>query len=320
MAICLKLGRFRNKIRVQQGHILILGRSGAGKSNTAKVLVEELSKRNIPVLILDWAGEYRNIERLIPGDNFSLDLTSTGGADDPETVDTIVDLFDSTFHFTAPQLYIMRLAVKQALSRSLTGIEGLLEALEEIPTRSYYDHEVKAALTRRLAPLSEGRASRALRRGLMPSDFFNSSYSIDLSVFRSTYIKRLFSLLLLKALYDEARSRPTTSEIRHATLIEESWNVIPYRRLDTEPSVGERLFAELRKYGECLIAVAQNPSEIAWGIVNNAEVLLLHAMLPREFEVLGIRELHGLALERGHVIVVERGHLRLVKVRKAVNM
>ncbi len=315
----LKLGKLRGTVKVFQGHITVLGRSGSGKTNTAKVLLEELTKKRISALVLDWAGEYsvKGLKRLIPGDNFSIPVFAPSDREDPERVDVIVDLFDATFHLTQPQLYMLRLAVKRAVSSNARSISDLLEALEEVPVRSYYDNEVKAALVRRLTPLAEGRVSRALEDVVGGSDFLSFSSVVDLSFFKSVYAKRLFALLLLKRLYDEALTRGHKDRIVHATLIEEAWNVVPYRRLDAEPTVGERLFAELRKYGECMVAIAQNPSEVAWSIVNNSEILIVHSMLPREYDTLGLPELRNVILERGGAIVVERGRARYVRVRRA---
>jgi hypothetical protein len=315
----LKLGKFRGTVKVFQGHITVLGRSGSGKTNTAKVLLEELTKKRIFALVLDWAGEYsvKGFKRLIPGDNFSISVFTPSDAEDPERVDVIVDLFDATFHLTQPQLYMLRLAVKRAVSSNARSIFDLLEALEEVPVRSYYDNEVKAALVRRLAPLAEGRVSRALEGGVGGSDFLSFSSVVDLSFFKSVYAKRLFALLLLKRLYDVALTRGSQDRIVHATLIEEAWNVVPYRRLDAEPTVGERLFAELRKYGECMVAVAQNPSEVAWSIVNNSEIIIAHSMLPREYDTLGLPDLRNVVLERGEAIVIERGRARYLRVRRA---
>jgi len=311
----LKLGRYGGHIRLRQGHIVILGRSGSGKSNTAKVLISELARKGVRALVLDWSGEYviPGFVTLKPGEDISLDVLPSAASLEPELVDVVVDLFDAVFHLSQPQLYMLRLAAKRAVSQRYSGVAGLLAALEEVPIRSYYDHETKAALVRRLAPLSEGRIGRALEGGLMMQRVFEHNVIVDLSVFRSVYAKRLFSLLLLKEVYDSSIRREIDEGIVHATLIEEAWNVIPYRRPDAEPSIGERLFAELRKYGECLIAVAQNPTEIARSIINNAEIIVAHAMLPHEFEVIG---LPPYTLERGEAVVVERGRVKLVRVRK----
>ncbi|RLE98047.1 MAG: hypothetical protein DRJ96_02125, partial [Thermoprotei archaeon] len=160
MALKLKLGRVWGRIRIVQGHILILGRSGSGKSNTARVIAQEASRR-VPVLLLDWSGEHAvlsGFRRLAPGDGFSLNIFERAGMEDSDHVDVLVDLFDATFHLTPPQLYMLRTAVKNALARGARGVGDLLEAVEELPVRSYYDHETKMALVRRLTPLGEGRA------------------------------------------------------------------------------------------------------------------------------------------------------------------
>lgn len=317
-----KLGRFRGKLKLSQGHVVILGRSGSGKSNTARVLALELAKRGVPKLILDWASEYvelRGFSRRSPGDDFVLPVLPAHANEDPEHVDVVVDIFDAVFHLTHPQLYMLRVAVKKGLEAGARSIGGLLDALDEVPVRSYYDNETKAALFRRLSPLAEGRISRALSGDAKLSDVLSSNCIVDLGVFRSIYAKRFFSLLLLKALYDAAVARGIQEEIVHATLIEEAWNVIPYRRLDVEPTIGERLFAELRKFGECLVAVAQNPSEIAWSIVNNAEVLIIHSMLPREYEILGLKDFASSALERGEALIVARGRVKFVRIRRALS-
>ncbi|MEM3138476.1 MAG: DUF87 domain-containing protein, partial [Thermofilaceae archaeon] len=162
--IKVKLGRFSGNIYIEEGHVVILGRSGAGKSNTAKVVIRELTKRGLPVLVIDWAGEYElsNFTYVRPGDDFSLNVFENANINDAENIDVTVDLFDATFHLTAPQIYILRVAVKNACAKGAKNLVDLLKAVEETPTRSFYDYETKMALVRRLSPLAEGRVGRAL--------------------------------------------------------------------------------------------------------------------------------------------------------------
>ena len=61
-----------NPTRLLQKHLAVLAMSGAGKSNCAKVIVEELLKRNPErgrpaVLIFDVHGEYSDLVRSFPG-------------------------------------------------------------------------------------------------------------------------------------------------------------------------------------------------------------------------------------------------------------
>lgn len=306
-------------VGARPGHIMVYGRTGAGKSNTAKVLAMEFS-RKVPVLVLDWAGEYEleNFQVLVPGRNFALNPIKpyTRGGDH---VDFIVDLFGDSFGFTEPQRFMFRLALREALERRREPvISDVMEELDSLPVRSYYDHEIKMAIRRRVAPLTEGLAGLTLDvpGGLAAEELFSESVILDLGVFRNTRIKKLIALLILKLLYDYATGvRGITGGISHCTVIEEAWATIPYRRLDREPSIGERLFAELRKYGECIVAVSQSPAETAWSISKNAGVVVIHRMLSRDLELLGLDALDTESLSVGEAYVVQGGRIDRVRIR-----
>ena len=309
-------------IKPKPGHIVIYGRTGSGKSNTTKIIVSEISKR-IPVLILDWHGEYLSFKQfkiLTPGTDFSLNPLEFKYGQLSEHIDFLVDLFGDVYHFTEPQRYMFRSILKQLYSETYSPtLQQFLEVLDEMPIKSYYDHEIKMALKRRLTGLVEGRAGRALAKEstINLDKLFNSNVIINLSVFRSLYTKRLFCMILLKLLYDYVTiKRGISPKVRHATVIEEAWNVIPYRRLDDEPSIGERLFAELRKHGELLIAVTQFPSETAWSIMKNARLLILHSLPIREFEILGLNNgIEKIELKVGEAFLVENRKIKRVKIR-----
>ena len=311
-------------VKPEPGHVVIYGRTGSGKSNTAMVIVSELSKR-VPVMVLDWHGEYvamPGFKVLVPGNNFSINPLEHRCGQLSEHMDFLVDLFGDVYHFTEPQRYMFRVILKQLYSEGAQPtLSQFMELLEEVPIRSYYDHEIKMALKRRLSGLTEGRAGRALsQRSTMDlSELFSSSVVIDLSVFRSLYTKRLFCMILLKLLYDYATTeRGISPGVRHVTVIEEAWNVIPYRRLDTEPSIGERLFAELRKHGELLIAVTQFPSETAWSIMKNARLLILHSLPPKELSLAGVdAELSKHLSRPGRAVIVEGSKVIRLRVRRS---
>src|SRR5713226_7703045 len=48
-------------------HVCVLGRSGAGKSFTGMVLVNEILKQKVPVMVLDRTGEFANALRALQG-------------------------------------------------------------------------------------------------------------------------------------------------------------------------------------------------------------------------------------------------------------
>ena len=306
---------------IEPGHIAIYGMTGSGKTNTAKLICSKCSKR-IPVLVLDWSGEYRlpGFEALIPGDNFSLNPLDIYAGSMSDHTEFLVDLFGEVFEFTEPQKFMLRCALKEAYRcYDEPTLLDLAEVLERLPPRSYYDHETKMAIKRRISHLTEGRAARALGPSSVDVDrLFNSRAAVDLSAFRSVHARKLLAAILLKVLYDYAESRRRFSKrVVHLTVIEEAWNVIPYRRLDRSPLIGERLFAELRKYGESLIAVSQSPYETSWSIARNARTIILHRMLSRDLEVLGLRREFEEVLPRlktGEAVVVRNGKVAKIRI------
>ena len=85
---------------------------------------------------------------------------------------------------------------------------------------------------------------------------------------------------------------------------------MPYRRMGEEVTVGERMYAELRKYGECLIAVAQSPAHMSWSAINNSTYVLVHSMMPKDFQLLGLRDEDYIPLRVGEILLIVRGTLR----------
>ncbi len=307
-------------IKLKPGHIVVYGRTGSGKSNTTKILISKCSRR-IPVLILDWHGEYlfENFKKLTPGDNFTLNPLDYQGSQLSEHIDFLVDLFGDVYRFSEPQRFMFRKVLKQLYGRTRTpSLNDFLTLLEETPIKSYYDHEIKMALKRRMFGLIEGRAGKALSKNstINVETLFGENVIIDLSVFRSLYIKRLFVMILLKMLYDHVTTvRGLSDEVKHITVIEEAWNVIPYRRLDAEPTIGERLFAELRKHGELIIAVTQFPTETAWSIMKNARLLLIHRLPSREVEFMKLT-CKADTLHVGHAYLVEDEKIRKIRIKR----
>lgn len=308
---------------LRPGHIVIYGRTGSGKTNTAKLIASSVAKR-VPVLVLDWAGEYEieGFDILEPGDELRLNPLEYISGDFSEHIDFLVDLFGDTFNFTEPQRYMFRNALKAAFSRaSNPTLSDVLRAMDSMPPRSYYDHEIKIAIRRRLAQLTEGRVGRAFSDTKVDlASLFEENVVVNLGVFRSIHSRKLFMLLLLKLLYDYAVFyRGRRDGLAHVTIIEEAWNVIPYRRLDAGPTIGERLFAELRKYGECIVAVSQSPTETAWSITKNARVIVLHAGLSKDAESMGLISSGDFELEElkvGEALVIQEGKKRRVSVKR----
>jgi len=320
-------GIFPVVMKLEPGHICLFGSTGSGKSNTVKFILNQIS-RLTPTLVLDWHGEYypyvsNFFKVLIPGENFAINPLYKAYGDLTEHIEFLVDLFGDVYKLSEPQKYMLKVALTEAFNKyGEPTIRELLHVIERLPIRSFYDNEIKMALRRRLSSLSEGRAGKAFGGGYDVNVLFEENVLIDLSVFRSIYSRKLFVLILLKLLYDYASHlRPISNKVLHATVIEEAWNIIPYRRLDSQPSIGERIFAELRKFGELIIAVSQFPSETAKSIIKNSRIVVMHRLHGKEIESMGLPSnynINPLDLRVGEALVLKDGKLRKIYIPKAI--
>jgi len=272
-------------------HVVVFGATGSGKSNTGKLLVKLLSSRGIPVLVLDSHNEYSDVVREAGGNVIELDgsrhldvLHPFPISDFSDHVSVITDAFNNVFHFTASQYFMFREILTQTLvgARLAEGPNGLgqvVNALDQYYPNSFYENETKFALMRRLKPLVEGEARKAFVKGeaIKMENLISGTCDLMLGDIRDADLRNLFATVVLALLY-EYRLTEGVSPLKHVALIEESQNMVPYRDRTQEPSLFEKMFFEMRKYGESLVLVAQFPSQVFPDIVKSAGVKIVHRM------------------------------------------
>lgn len=272
-------------------HVVVFGATGSGKSNTGKLLVKLLSSRGIPVLVLDSHNEYSDVVREAGGKVIELDgsrhldvLHPFPISDFSDHVSVITDAFNNVFHFTASQYFMFREILTQTLvgakvANDSAGLGQVVDALDQYYPNSFYENETKFALMRRLKPLVEGEARKAFVKGeaIKIENLTVGTCDLMLGDIRDADLRNLFATTVLALLY-EYRLTEGVSPLKHVVLIEESQNMVPYRDRAQEPSLFEKMFFEMRKYGESLVLVAQFPSQIFPDIVKSAGVKIVHRM------------------------------------------
>lgn len=297
---------FSLPLEVFPKHVSIFGSTGSGKTTTAKTILKALFEHGIPFLVLDVHNEYMDLVSSLGGTvvsfdgNVHLDVLQPYSFESAnEHIDTVTDVFSQIYNFSPPQVYMFREAFTQAfLEKRLADkdmtIEGLVEKIESFPIRSFYDNETKYALLRRLKPLasSEGRVIFSAGIPLKVDALTSKPSCILLGNIRSSDLRRLAAAMVLTLVY-EYRLVAGQSELRHVTLIEEAQNILPFRNRSVPPSVIEKLFFEMRKYGEGLILIAQFPSQVFSDVVKSTGTRIVHritemAEAPYVSDILGI--------------------------------
>ena len=272
-------------------HVCILGMTGSGKTTTAMVMAKRLWEKEVPFMVLDTHNEYAAFAGqtgaavVAPGkDEFILNpLDPAGSKDISEHAALVTDIFSDIYRFTHPQAFLFRGAVLKVLSEPEKAagfkhdISGLVEAIESYPIKSAYDNETKLALLRRLIPLTEGQGGRSLcgKSTLDVPELLSRPAVVELGHFRDAETRSIFSSFLLKTIYDYRLGQKQAS-LRHVLLVEEARTVVPARRSDDPPQVSEKLSAELRKFGEAVVYIAQFPSQISFEAMKNTGVKICH--------------------------------------------
>lgn len=272
-------------------HTAIFGCTGSGKSTTAISLALRLATKGIPLLMLDWHGEHsRTVERA-GGKVFSLGSSEYGITINPLAlasnrdmtmhIDLASDTFTQTFQFTPPQSYMFREALKSSYNNKLNPtLTDLINELSLLPIRSSWDHETRMALMRRLKLFSEGTCGLAVNGpdSLSRHELFRGMVSLDLSHLKDVTSRAILANLLLKVIYDYAIQRGEQDSLRHVLFVEEAQNILPPRRVEAPQSIGERILAEVRKYGEGVVIISQFPSAVSFDVVKNTSIRIIHAV------------------------------------------
>lgn len=317
-----ELHDFRLQLDDLKRHVAILGMTGSGKSTTALTIVKQIAEMGLPVAILDWHNEYGSVISGIGGrvvspgsDDFRINpIEPTGSVDPVEHVAMVTDIFSDIYRFSHPQAYMFRNALQKRLSESaeeeIPNLGALVRTIEAYPLRSAYDNETKVALLRRLVPLTQGQAGRALNG---PSTFgidelLGKVVCVELGQLRDSQTRSIFTDIILKMIYEQRMQ--SRGALEHITVVEEARNVAPARRAEDPPSVGERMIAELRKFGEAMIFVAQFPTQVASEMIKNSGARIVHRIAwPEDVNLLG----DSLSLSHD-----QREHITRLQVGEAV--
>jgi hypothetical protein len=313
---------FRLQMDDMKRHVSIMGMTGSGKSTTAVSIVRQVAEEGLPTLVLDWHSEYGPAildvggRVVTPGtDDFAINpLEMRPGADPIEHMAMVSDIFSDIYHFTHPQAYMFRNALQKRLSETSANevptISSLVRTIEAYPLRSAYDNETKVALLRRLVPLTQGQAGKALAGSgpMKLGELLTGSVCIELGQMRDAQSRAVFSDVVLKMIYEEKVRRKASLD--HLTVVEEARNIAPSRRPEDPPTVGERMVSELRKFGEAMLFVAQFPSHIASEVIKNSGTKIVHRLgWPDDLALVG----GSLGLTQK-----QREHLAKLKVGEAI--
>jgi len=284
--VCLDIARYANP------HVVIMGKSGYGKSTTVKTMTTRMHDLNdTNILIVDYAGEYapwvqsRNgsvIDMRTSGIN-PFDL---GSANLTDRIRQLVDTFQILSELSLPQrnflsYYLVKLYESKGFKAfdpgTWKGKAPVLEDLVELMKRDLSQSEVAKQLTvmtliEKLSALATGPLGVFRKSTFSISDLTKGFVCIDLSKVTSTIMKDMIAYTILQHVDSEMRLRGLVSGVRLAVVLDEAWKLCR-----EEQSLPVTIIKEGRKYGYSLIVSSQDATaDLAESILANAGTAIIH--------------------------------------------
>jgi hypothetical protein len=255
-------------------HIVIVGESGGGKSNAAKILVERLCSSGANVVILDPHNEYLGSADEISADIYDaayngINLFDLDGMSEREKAGELAGLFRRNFRLGEVQSYTLYRCIMNTYS--YLGQFGKVPNLRNLLfTISVFKKNAKAgersvleSLEKRLAAIDSGPFSKStdIERVMTGNSLFLLSglHTAEAqSIYLEGFLRKIYSRMLLL----EKSGRPFLYIV-----IDEA------EKLGDNPILG-KIAAEGRKYGVGIIATSQRSKALDRDLRNNSSLLV----------------------------------------------
>lgn len=284
-----------NPKKLANQHLLIVGKSGAGKSQTTSSVLYELSKQEIPFLILDFQGEYissvltnskdesfaeaTNAMTLDPSygmDINPLELSVDGNTGQKigymSNVYQVSSILKQIFGLGDIQHPVLKDAIKRAYQEkgfSVTDrstwnndppqfqdIWSILEFMEQNEGTNVRN------LKYRIEPLFENNIFVSGEGSVSINDILNRNSIIDLSKLHTPELMKSVARFVLQAVYNRMLADGPSKSIKLYVVIDEA-HKLSYDQTLTD------LIREARKYGVGFILASQSVRDFATVVFEN---------------------------------------------------
>lgn len=276
-------------------HLLIVGKSGAGKSQTTSGLLFELSKQQIPFLILDFQGEYTsNVLTNANGDSFleatnSVELDPSYGMDvNPlelsingsngekvsymNNVYQVSGILKQIFGLGDIQHPVLKDAIKRAYQErgfsvadrsswnneppQFQEIWTILEFMEQNEGNNVRN------LKYRIEPLFENNIFVSGTNSISIAEILKQNSVINLSTLHTPELMKSVARFVLQAIYNRMLAEGPSKKIKLYVVIDEA-HKLSYDQTLTD------LIREARKYGVGFILASQSVRDFATVVFEN---------------------------------------------------
>ncbi len=272
---------FLRKLRIEVAgalnpHIMITGKSGSGKSNACKQLLQQLCSIGAHFLVLDPHGEYVEATsslgaRAYDASISSINIFDLDGLGERERISEITSMFRRIFRLGEVQAYTLhkciaytyKICAQRGRTPSIHDLVYTIKVFKKHAMRS--EASVLESLERRLVVILGERFTRNVSVG----NLLRSRSIFSLESLRTAEAQAVYMEGMLKKLYTAMLGSGRNSR-RFYIVIDEAEKL-------QEGSAIARLVAEGRKYNVGIIAASQRAKALDKEIRSNAATIIAFA-------------------------------------------
>jgi len=262
-----------------QGHLVVYGVVGAGKTTLVKQILYEIAQlhSNVHFTILDWEGEYWDLAQATgtrilttspePEKEQHLRISLLNPGNTPPNTYTswltsllIQAMREEGWDVTSQMEALLRRALSIAVARK-TSLNGLVDIIWRLSSKLPQGHQTAAALEARLSRFTEGTLSTVLSDPDTTWNLLETSTIIDISSIArvSPPDARLLAKILIARLFYQASSQPSSGKLRLLLVVEEAEEIAPNKSHNEILGLSTAMM-HLRKRGIGVIVVAHSPT------------------------------------------------------------
>jgi hypothetical protein len=265
-------------------NMVILGRSGAGKTNTVFCILEQLIEKRIPFLFLDWK---RTARHLLPHHRKRLHVYTPGrnlvrfpfnpfvpppGYELGVYVNHVVDVMADAYTLGDGARSLLHKAISQCHTsgQKAPTTSAVLGALESLPAKGRV-HQWRISARRALETLQASRIG--LESDVSPQSLLTTLLKqnsvIELDALNQSSKKFLIPLICLW-IYSLQLASSKREQLQLVIVVEEAHHVLQREARNAKESVMQMLLRQCREIGIAMIVVDQHPHLLSAAALGNA--------------------------------------------------
>ena len=272
-------------------HTAIFGRSGAGKTNTVMIFLEQLLEKAKPFLIFDWKRNYRDLIALRDEEIlvFSVGrqtvpfaynpLIPPEGTDPAVWLKKLIEIIAHSYYLGEGVMFLLQEAIHAVYQENgvYTGapkqyptFNDVHRWLEQHPAKGRKALWMDSAI-RGVKSICFGHMGKVVNTSVQPNlaGMLEKNVILELDGLTNAD-KTLITESMLLWIHHYRLAQPDRETFKHALIIEEAHHILRKQTGGHGPeAITETILREIRELGEAILIVDQHPSMISIPALGN---------------------------------------------------